>query len=454
MTSAIARPSDSSSSFLSIGFAFCIPLVIGAYWAVYWQKQDLATLLLRPVIMALSTLLAIVWYTRPVTIAERNLVTVMVLFCAILLIPSLTASNPFRAVADWVKVSIMCALCIMWTRALRDEATARVFGISLIIGAIILTVLILVVYFKYMGLVMPTYKSTRGLKGITQATIPLNAVPFAAMMSYLSAFSLLRTNKSLLFLGVIVCAISTVFTGSRTPVAIVVAGGGLLFLVVALRSHNLLYRITAIVCILAGLTEGILFFQKVSYKDIIKISEGRTELWRIAWEKFLDKPMVGNGFESWDDDLVSKLPDQYKLASGIAANTAGGGYHNEYMTMLAEQGIVGTIPTLTLFGFFFYTCWKLAFRQSRTWRYGYWALFGCLVILLRACVEVPGLFGYGGQEPSDYLCFLFVAIAVSRLSVEEDYLRATMEQVQPLARVREIPRSGFRSSEKGIAHIS
>jgi hypothetical protein len=65
-------------------------------------------------------------------------------------------------------------------------------------------------------------------------------------------------------------------------------------------------------------------------------------------------------------------------------------------------------------------------------------------------VEVPGLFGYS-QEPADYLSFFFVAIAFSRLSIEEDYLRADMQRVKQAAAFSGSNRRGFRMSEKGIA---
>jgi hypothetical protein len=51
-----------------------------------------------------------------------------------------------------------------------------------------------------------------------------------------------------------------------------------------------------------------------------------------------------------------------------------------------------------------------------------WALFACLFLLLRANVEVPGLFGYA-QDPADYLAYVFMAIVVSRFSTEEDCAR-------------------------------
>jgi O-antigen ligase len=106
-----------------------------------------------------------------------------------------------------------------------------------------------------------------------------------------------------------------------------------------------------------------------------------------------------------------------------AAHLESGGYHNEYLTALAEHGLLGFVAVVSLFLFLFRCSWNLAFRRSLTWKRRQWALFGCLVLLFRAAVEVPGLFGYA-QEPSDFLAYLFLAIVVSRISVEEDYSRS------------------------------
>ena len=46
--------------------------------------------------------------------------------------------------------------------------------------------------------------------------------------------------------------------------------------------------------------------------------------------------------ESWRDDLVSRLPGEYDLRS-IWRKNLGGGYHNEYISVLAEEGLIGTL---------------------------------------------------------------------------------------------------------------
>jgi O-antigen ligase len=120
---------------------------------------------------------------------------------------------------------------------------------------------------------------------------------------------------------------------------------------------------------------------------------------------------------------VSRLPGEYGL-TGVLAMKVAGGYHNEYVTLLAEQGLLGLLPALALAWFLLYATWRLGFRRWHTWGGGRWPLFVCLFLLIRANLEVPGLFGYA-QEPADYLAYIFLAIVVSRLSAEEDYIRSS-----------------------------
>jgi O-antigen ligase len=457
MTSASTLPhaivGPNEDSMLSACIAFFIPALLGLYWVIYSRAPDAAIALLRPSVFGATILLAVLWSRKPATQAEVSLAKVLLLLCAVLIVPCLTSTQPSRAFADWSKLTVLCILCLLWCRALRNQANAKMFGLSLIFAACTLAALTLATYVVYMGFVLPTYKSAREFKGITEKTISFNAVAFAAVLAYLSAMCLLRKNKFLLALGVVLFVVSTVFTGSRAPAAIVLLGGIITLATRTVRSPKLSIRFLSWLAIAAFVVAAVAAVTLLSSRQITKITEGRWDLWSVARQKILERPLLGYGYESWRDDLVSRLPGEYALTMGIAKNIAGG-YHNEYLTMLAEQGLIGTLAVLYFFWFLLRSCWQLAYRSSNTWRHGPWALFACLVIMLRAGVEMPGLFGYS-QEPVDYFAYLFAAIVISRFSVEEDYLRASSSAVKPVGnRVKELAPSGFRSSVKGIANLS
>jgi O-antigen ligase len=416
----------------SSALAFLIPLIIGAYWPIYSLAPDLAIAFFRPMVMGVTILLALFSWDAPLTEAETRVAGLFALLGSALLIASITATDPVRALTDWLKLMLLCGMCLLLCRALRNPSTARALGISLIVASVIIAALIVFTYLRQMGLVIPTYTAVREFKGIAiKERVPLNAVPFASVFSYVAGMCLLRRHWTLWFLGVALLLIGSVLTGSRAPVAVLVASGLGILLLSAVRSHRLVIRVIGYVAI-AVLTLSICFlFFNLTFKQFSAATEGRWDLWSVALTKFTESPVLGYGYESWRDDLVSRLPGEYKLTSAIAITIAGG-YHNEYLTLLAEEGLVGFFSALALVWFLLHSSWRLGFRKWATWSGGQWALFGSLFLLIRANVEVPGLFGYG-QEPADFLAYIFLAIVVSRLSVEEVYLRSINRATNRLA---------------------
>jgi len=408
-----------AATMVSCALAALIALVLGIYWPLYTVNPEIATPVLRPSIVAACFLLMVLWSNLPLSRAEMTMSVLMGVQCVLLLIPTLAATDPLRAFADWAKLVIMCVVAVIVARALRNESTARTFGIVLLLTAIVLAVLLAVLYLKYMGMVVPTYTSSRIYKGIAQKKgISLNAIAFGSLLAFLCGMCLVCVHRWYLYvLGLGIFAVSIVLTGSRTPMAVSVISGFGVVLLTGLRSRKLFVRLTSFCIIVSIGLAAILFVSRAPFSQMSKLSEGRWDLWSVACDKFLEHPVFGSGFESWRDDLVSRLPGEYALTAAIEKNIAGG-YHNEYLTLLAEQGLVGFIPTMFLFFYLFRSSWRLAYTDCTAWNHGKWALFTCLIVLSRAALEIPGLFGYS-QEPADYLAFFFFAVVVSRVSREE-----------------------------------
>lgn len=406
---------------LSCGLAMIVPLLLGLYWFAYAVNTDLAIRLLRPVVLGAAFLLALIWTAPALTQAELSLAKIIGAMCVILLIPSLAATSPTRALEDWIKMAILCVVALLFSRGLRDDATARAFGRALIISSILGAFLTIYIYISLVGFTLPTYQSARVLKSVAlmRAHVPLNAVAFSCVFAYVCGMCLVPASRVLWWLGLVVFTVSSVLTGSRAPVAIMVGAAFALLIANGLVSRRPFKSFLAWLTIFGIIALIVWGTQNITFGQMSKVTEGRWDFWSVAWQKFTERPVVGYGFDSWRDDLVSRLPGEYRLTAYDAINLAGG-YHNEYLTLLAEQGLVGLIPVLALFGFLLRSSWKLAFQRTMTWKNGQWALFGCLFLLLRAGVEAPGLWGYG-QEPADYLAFIFLAIVISRLSAEEDF---------------------------------
>jgi O-antigen ligase len=338
------------------------------------------------------------------------------------LIPALLATDRSHALSGWLKFVVLFAVCCLVVRGLRHPPTATVFGVSLVVGAVCLGLFILFFYVRSLGFTIPTYKVAREFKGIAEtAGMPLNTIAFAAVFSYFMGLSLLKATRGLILLGIPLVAISSIFTGSRAPLVIMAASVFVLLCFNGLRSKRALRRLaTACLGALAVLVLVVVAFLTPD-ADMNHATEGRSHLWSVGISKFIERPLFGFGYESWRDDLVSRLPGEYNLTFDLA-KSLGGGYHNEYVSVLAEEGLIGAAAAGLIVWLLLRSSYLLAFHQWSTVTTRQWPLFGAIFLLLRANVEVPGLFGYG-QDPVDYLAYLFLAIVLSRFSIEEDYAR-------------------------------
>ena len=387
-----------------------VPVCLAVYWLVYPWNQSLVDLLFRPTILAASIMISFPWYRLPVTGAELKLAAVLTLLCAVLLAPSLTATDPPRALREWWKLFIICAVSLLLCRALRHTRTARILGSFLMIASAVDGAQMVTIYVKYFGLVLPTYAANRAYKGQVQdAGLALNAIAFECVFAYICGMCLLRGTKLLWSLGLVLLMISSALTGSRAPLALFGVSVVVLIVTNALRSRRLLVVVSGLILAAAIVVGVTVAFAKFTREEMSAATEGRWDLWSVAFQKYTERPVLGYGYLSAEDD------------PGFIA----GGYHSEYLTALAEQGVVGFVVVLNLFWFLLRCCWNLAFRPSYTWQNGQWALFGCVFLLLRGVVELPGLFG-SAQGPADFLAYIFVAIVVSRISQEEDYMLSQM----------------------------
>jgi O-antigen ligase len=223
----------------------------------------------------------------------------------------------------------------------------------------------------------------------------------------------------------------------------------LLFVVNKLRSKSMLSRVSGwmivflVVAVLAG---GLL--HGINRKSASDFTEGRTDIWSVAWNKFLERPIVGYGYDSWRDDLVSRLPGEYALTSEIAAHIRGG-YHNQYLTLLAEDGLIAFLPALAIFWLLSRWSYSLAVQKLPSAVNGQMILFGCCFLLVRAGIESPGLFG-SGQGPPDYLAYCFLAIVVSQVSAYEDALSAMISKNQLRCAVAGLRRASLAHSGSSV----
>ncbi len=159
------------------------------------------------------------------------------------------------------------------------------------------------------------------------------------------------------------------------------------------------------------------------------ITEGRVDLWTAAWAKFIQPALTGFGADSWADDLIYKLPGFFQVTNELVSKHAGG-YHNAYLTLLAEEGIF-------IFSFALYILWCAygtvihSPRFTSQDKHRQWALqFAFAFLTLRGLIEVPGLFGYG-EDPAEFCSYALLALIISYAgaSTQLAYLRFESELI-------------------------
>lgn len=376
-----------------------IPLILVCYRILYASEPTLAAAICRPTLLAVCLMLFVVGYDSHITLSERKTLHVIGVLCGALLFTSLLAMNTERAMQEWIKLVAICSMAIMLCRPLMRRPIATAFGLSLVLCSIVLAGTIIYTYVSYMGFVIPTYPAVRVLKGaaLDDDNIALNPLGFECVFTFLCGMCLIRHNRILWAVGATLLVISSVLTGSRAPLAVFLISATVLLILNGLQSGSQFLRASSALAGIA-LTAGVLIgLSLASPQTLSHWTEGRWDLWAVAMHKFAMHPLWGNGYLSVLDDATF-LP---------------GGYHSEYLTALAEQGAIGFAVVVYVFGCLLRRCYDVAFNPRFGSSNGQVVLFACIFLLVRASVELPGLFGTA-QGPADFLAYFFLAIAMTR----------------------------------------
>jgi len=436
-----------SASLIMKASAATICAAIAMYWPAYVVAPSIIGALLRPILLVSAAIMSMCLLQEPVTAIEVRTLKLFGAMWLLVLLTSAMADNPRHALIGFVKIVLIQLLALLMARALRYEPAARVFGTGMFVASIIITLFIVYAYLTKVGPVLPSYVGARIFKGMAEHDgYSLNDTPATAILAFLCAICLRPMTRTMWAVGAMVVFVGAFLTGSRAAL-VTPALAAILLLAVAWRHSNRLARrmiaVTIFLSIFAGVTVAIAV---VPSHQFSKLSEGRWDLWRAGISKFLERPLFGSGFLSWQDDLTARLPGDYGINAGLHRDNSGqllGGYHNQFIQVLSEHGLAGFIALSALYIFILRSAAALAFRKTLVWKFGYAALFGALFLLVRANVELDGLFGFA-QDPVDYTAYLFLAIVVSRLSLEEMAARPLSVRwrsaARPPRRIPAVPR--------------
>lgn len=180
------------------------------------------------------------------------------------------------------------------------------------------------------------------------------------VMALISYFGLNRSRwKLIALIGFFSGVLLSILSGSR--------GGWLTIIIVFLTLLIVFYKfdrkrlIKAILLVLLFLFLLILFWSSLpiqvrveqAISDVFNYFDGnyqtsvgyRLEMWKASWLGFVERPIFGWGFESFEF-VYKKHLEEYRSNS---ISYVFGHPHNDYMLFLVEMGVIGLVVMLSIF---------------------------------------------------------------------------------------------------------
>lgn len=146
-----------------------------------------------------------------------------------------------------------------------------------------------------------------------------------------------------------VCSAGLVFNGTRGAwLAVAIVCAGLIIYYMFKSKSNLAVGIIFIALISALLVNNSKFMHRLDTIDDFTKYQSNTErilIWQSAWNMFKDHPILGVGLGQYTVNY------QQKYISPQAKEPNLGHAHNNFMQMLAENGIVGFAGFIVMFGY-------------------------------------------------------------------------------------------------------
>lgn len=283
-------------------------------------------------------------YTRKVFFGkdEKQLLLVYCLWAGAVLFSTFYGVEPMRWISRWANLYVWCfiAFPLMMFLPRREEGNKK----SLIAGLLILTVLCGmlayqgIVYHQRAGSIINTGIMTIG--SVLSVTLPSMFICFLDERIF-------GKYRWFVFLAFVICNMGLLYNQTRGAWL----ACGLMYIVAAVLYFRRDIKITAIVLAM-GFVAGLLVCGNsyISSRWTLDPNHSsnimRVRTWTSAYQIWKDNPILGSGYRTFE----KLYQNQYISPKASEEEKRLTHAHNNYLMVLAEQGIVGEIFFLFCYG--------------------------------------------------------------------------------------------------------
>lgn len=181
-----------------------------------------------------------------------------------------------------------------------------------------------------------------------------------------------------------ICSAGLVFNATRGAwLAVAIVCAALLIYYMFKSKRNLAVGIIFIALVSTLLVNNSKFMHRLDTIDDFNKYQSNTErilIWQSAWKMFKDYPILGVGLGQYTENY------QKKYISPQAKEPKLGHAHNNFMQMLAENGIVGFAGFVTMFGY-------IIFKNLLAW-FKVKNVYALMIVSATVCLLLQGFTEY------------------------------------------------------------
>jgi hypothetical protein len=335
---------------------------------------------------------------------------------------SLGAAALNTAIVEDAKIAIYFGLSAGLIVACSSERIRRAVVLAVILtgfAAIALSVMTFVSFANFNF----TYDDIRAAKFVLSEHygIVLNSTVHLGFLGLILFWATDVGRAAKFAMAVLVLGFAAITT-TRTPIGALFVSFSVLGGIYLFRRATVRQRILAIVAI-AGLP--IVYIFSLNTTGLVRLGvsidnalAGRAELWLVAGQSFLNDPIFGSGPGSWSiivPRFALRIAPLFTGKLDEALSLTTGGYHNMFVTALAERGIVGLSVLLPALAFILKSSFRLK-ASPTTFKADFDKRVVAVLPLLWIYMSVRGIFeesGLFGRANSDVDFVSLVLLALT-----------------------------------------